>query len=64
MCGVSISTNFSEDFAPYLAPTAIIDSDHPMVQEYAHRAVQGAGDPVGVAVNLYLAVRDGIRYDP
>jgi transglutaminase-like putative cysteine protease len=48
----------------YLAPTAIIDSDHPGVREYAQRAAQGSEDPVGCAVRLYLAVRDPIWYDP
>jgi transglutaminase-like putative cysteine protease len=33
----------------YLTPTEIIDSNHPKIQR---------------AVLLYLAVRDGIRYDP
>ncbi len=54
----------SEDFLPYLRPTAILDSDHPRVQAYARAASQGAAAPVEVAVKLYLAVRDGIRYDP
>ncbi len=53
-----------EDFQPFLTPTAIIDSDHPAVREYARRAADGAADPVEAAVKLYLAVRDGIRYDP
>ncbi|MCU0591832.1 MAG: transglutaminase-like domain-containing protein [Desulfobacterales bacterium] len=50
----------------YLAPTAIIDSDHPSVQAHA-RAVAGADgsrDPVAAAVRLYYDVRDGIWYDP
>lgn len=58
------SADLSPDFLPYLRPTAIIDSDHPRVREYARRAARGAAAPVDVAVNLYLAVRDGIRYDP
>jgi transglutaminase-like putative cysteine protease len=50
---------------PYLAPTAIIDSDHPGVAAYAAEAVRGVGsDPVAQAVALYHAVRDPIRYDP
>lgn len=48
----------------YLEPTAVIDSDHPVVKDYAARAADGAKDPVERAVKLYLAVRDGIRYDP
>lgn len=48
----------------YLDPTAVIDSNHPVVREYAARAAEGAKDPVERAVKLYLAVRDGIRYDP
>jgi transglutaminase-like putative cysteine protease len=64
MSGILSSVNPSEEFRPYLSPTAIIDSNHPLVQEYARRAADGATDPVAVAVKLYLAVRDGIRYDP
>lgn len=48
----------------YLEPTSIIDSDHPLVKDYALRAADGAKDPVEKAIKLYLAVRDGIRYDP
>ncbi|RJQ62403.1 MAG: transglutaminase domain-containing protein [Desulfobacteraceae bacterium] len=48
----------------YLLPTAIIDSDHPRVVDYAGEAARGGGDPVKVAVKLYDAVRDDIRYDP
>ncbi len=48
----------------YLLPTAIIDSDHPIVRQFAERVVGSMGSPVEKAVKLYLAVRDGIRYDP
>jgi transglutaminase-like putative cysteine protease len=50
-----------------LAPTALIDSDHPQVIAFAQRAAQAAGanaDEREQAVALYLAVRDGFRYDP
>jgi transglutaminase-like putative cysteine protease len=50
--------------AIYLAPTVIIDSNHPTIQEYATQITDGCSDPVEQAVLLYLAVRDGIRYDP
>ena len=45
-----------------LAPTALIDSDHPAVIEFARRAT-GATDTER-AISLYLRVRDGFRYDP
>jgi transglutaminase-like putative cysteine protease len=48
----------------YLTPTEIIDSNHPKVRNYADHIVGGSSDPVERAVLLYLAVRDGIRYDP
>jgi len=48
----------------YLEPTSIIDSDNPVVKDYAKRISDGASNPVELAVKLYLAVRDGIRYDP
>ena len=48
----------------YLRPTVIIDSDHPRVRKYALDTVAGSRGQVERAVKLYLAVRDGIRYDP
>ena len=50
---------------PYLAPTSIIDSDHPDILHFAAETTkEGKGDPVARAVKLYYAVRDGIWYDP
>ncbi len=49
--------------AASLSPTALIDSDHPLVVAFAQRHAVGATDRER-AVALYLAVRDGIRYDP
>lgn len=47
---------------PTLAPTAIVDSDHPAVIEFSNRA-EGSSDRE-VAVALFYAVRDDFRYDP
>lgn len=46
-----------------LAATAQIDSDHPAVIAFARQHAQGRNDRER-AVALYLAVRDGFRYDP
>jgi transglutaminase-like putative cysteine protease len=46
-----------------LQPTALIDSDHPAVMTFAHAHAVGP-DVRSRAVSLYLAVRDGFRYDP
>ena len=48
----------------YLAPREIIDSTHPKIRDYAMEVVGTSNDLVDRAVRLYLAVRDGIRYDP
>ncbi|MDE2146119.1 MAG: transglutaminase family protein [Burkholderiales bacterium] len=48
---------------PALRPTALIDSDHPAVREFAAAHARGA-TPRERAVALYFAVRDGFRYDP
>lgn len=48
----------------YLTPTSIIDSDHKNVRDYAMKTIGRTTDLVDVATKLYLAVRDGIRYDP
>ena len=47
-----------------LTPTPVVDSDHPTVASYAKANAGGGDDPRERAVNLYYAVRDGIRYDP
>lgn len=49
--------------AAHLAPTPLIDSDHPAVAGFAARHDPG-GEPRARAVALYRAVRDGFRYDP
>lgn len=46
-----------------LAPTALIDSDAPSIRAFAAEHAHGANDRER-AVALYLAVRDGFRYDP
>ena len=46
-----------------LAPTALIDSDHPAVVAFARENARG-DDVRTRAVALALAVRDGFRYDP
>jgi transglutaminase-like putative cysteine protease len=58
----------ADDPAPQdcLAPTWFLDSDHPDVVEFARRTVADAGATTDRerAVALFLAVRDGWRYDP
>jgi len=49
--------------AATLAPTPLIDSAHPAVAAFAAEHARGA-DNRERAVALYLAVRDGFRYDP
>ncbi len=46
-----------------LQATPLIDSDHPAVVAFAHRHAVGSSERER-AVALYLAVRDGFRYDP
>ena len=48
----------------YLSPTAIVDSEHPSIVDYAGGIVKPSDDPVEKAVKLYYAVRDDIWYDP
>src|SRR3990167_8886319 len=48
---------------PHLTATPCIDSDHPAVVAFASTHAQGSNDR-DRAVALYLAVRDGLRYDP
>jgi transglutaminase-like putative cysteine protease len=54
-----------QQFSKYLLPTAIIDSNHQTIIEYAGSIIKNAGrDPISKAIKLYYAVRDGIWYDP
>jgi transglutaminase-like putative cysteine protease len=46
-----------------LAPTPLLDGDHPLVQGFSLKHASGADDRER-AVSLYYAVRDGFRYDP
>ena len=49
----------------YLEPTKMIDSDHPVVIQYAKNIVkEGYRDEVGAAIQLYKAVRDDFVYNP
>jgi transglutaminase-like putative cysteine protease len=48
----------------WLAPTRFLDYQTPEVQAFVRAAVGDAATPKDRAVNLYYAVRDGIRYDP
>jgi transglutaminase-like putative cysteine protease len=60
------SLNPTRDASPSaatLAPTTLIDSDHPAVRAFAAAHAKGADDRAR-AVALYGAVRDGFRYDP
>ncbi|MBW2499880.1 MAG: transglutaminase family protein, partial [Deltaproteobacteria bacterium] len=50
--------------AAVLAPTATLDSDHPVVREFAASRSAGATSALEAALQLYYAVRDEIRYDP
>jgi len=47
-----------------LAPTPIVDSDHPAVRDFAEARAAGASSSKQRAIRLYYAVRDEIRYDP
>lgn len=48
----------------YLHPTYYIDSDHPKVVEFARQNSKSGSTEIEKAIQLYYAVRDGIRYNP
>ena len=52
------------DPADCLAPTTFVDSEHPAVVAFAERVCAGATSERERATALFLAVRDGYRYDP
>ena len=47
-----------------LTATSFVDSAHPAVQSFATRVTDGATNDREKATALFLAVRDGYRYDP
>ena len=56
----------TQDLEDELAPTPIVDADHPAVQEFARARAGSRADDSSKerAIRLYYAVRDEIRYDP
>lgn len=51
------------DLSQFLTPARFVDSDAPGIVAFAKEKA-GAGDDRERAIRLYLAVRDGILYDP
>lgn len=48
----------------YLEPGCYIDSDNSQVIEFAEQQAVGHNGDIDRAIALYLAIRDGITYDP
>lgn len=48
----------------YLRPTYYIDSDHPAIVAFAEQHSRSGKTDMEKAIELYYAVRDGIRYNP
>jgi transglutaminase-like putative cysteine protease len=48
----------------YLHAAFFIDSDQPAIIEFAEANISAGQDDIARAISLYLAVRDGITYDP
>lgn len=47
-----------------LEATPFLDFEHAAIQEFIARSAAQFSDPIEIAVALYYAVRDEIRYDP
>jgi transglutaminase-like putative cysteine protease len=52
------------EFDIYLKPTEFINSDSPQVIQFARSSAGNNLSVIDMAVRLYYAVRDDIRYDP
>ncbi len=48
----------------YLQPTAFIDSDNKAIIRFAEDVIGDEQHEIQRAIQLYYAIRDGIRYDP
>src|SRR4030065_2327679 len=64
MLNYSEGEKMTKEHSLYLKPTAIIDSDHKSIRDFAIKSRGGRRDPIEIAVKLYLAARDSILYDP
>lgn len=54
----------SDDPSEFLVATEYVDSDHPAVVAWAREHVGDAATDADKAARLFLAVREGLRYDP
>jgi transglutaminase-like putative cysteine protease len=54
----------TDDPSAYLGSTWFIDTEHPRIREFAEHAADGCVTSLDVAQHLFVAVRDGSRYDP
>lgn len=52
------------DIDRFLEPGWFVDSEHPSVRAFAERAVGDAEGELARVQRLFVAVRDGLRYDP
>lgn len=50
--------------SPYLSPGRFIESDDPLIVDFATRTIGDATDETEQALRLFYAVRDDILYDP
>jgi transglutaminase-like putative cysteine protease len=50
--------------AALLNPSRCIESDSPLIVDFANSCVGNVSAPVDIAVRLYYAVRDSVIYDP
>lgn len=53
-----------KEFVIFITPTEAIDCDAPEVIEFARLSAEDAKNERDIAVKLFYAVRDGIKYDP
>ncbi len=54
----------NSDMGQYIQPSPTVDSASGVIGEFAREHAGGSSDRREQAVQLYYAVRDGIRYDP
>jgi transglutaminase-like putative cysteine protease len=50
--------------AALLKPSRFIESDSPLITDFARSCAGDVSSPVDIAVRLYYAVRDSVIYDP
>ncbi len=55
-------TTATDDPDAFVQPGSYLDSDHPAIVTFVEKTIGDLTEPMDIALKLYYAIRDGIRY--